>query len=167
MLEVDGGNVRGMQRFISNDVCNADEMPRIYHQLVDDDIGAPEGGVIVDESGFAKKGMDSVGVASLYCGSLGKVDNCQVGVFAAYASHAGYALVDTRLFVPEPWLSDAYAIRRARCKVSEELTFQTKPQLASAMVRGLSQDGILTIQVCRGRLPLRQRSRFSGGPGGL
>jgi SRSO17 transposase len=85
-LEVDGGNVRGMQRFISDDVWNADQMRRIYHQLVDDDIGAPDGVVIVDESGFAKKGTDSVGVARQYCGSLGKVDNCQVGVFAAYAS---------------------------------------------------------------------------------
>jgi SRSO17 transposase len=69
-----------------------------------------------------------------------------VGVFAAFASHAGYALVDTRLFVPEPWLSDAYALRSARCKVPEELTFQTKPQLAGAMVRGLSQGGILPFK---------------------
>jgi SRSO17 transposase len=145
-LAVDGGNVRGMQRFISDDVWNADQMRRIYHQLVDDDIGAPDGVVIVDERGFAKKGTDSVGVARQYCGSLGKVDNCQVGVFAAYASHAGYALVDTRLFVPEPWLSDAYAMRRARCKVPEELTFQTKPQLAGAMVRELSQDGIMPFK---------------------
>jgi SRSO17 transposase len=95
-LEVEGGNVRGMQRFISDDVWNADQMRHVYHQLVDDDMGAPDGVVIVDESGFAKKGADSVGVARQYCGSLGKVDNCQVGVFAAYASHAGYALVDTR-----------------------------------------------------------------------
>jgi SRSO17 transposase len=90
-----------------------------------------------------KRGRPLVGVARQYCGSLGKVDNCQVGVFAAYASHAGYALVDIRPFVPEPWLRDAYAMRRARCKVPEELTVQTKPQLAGAMVSGLSQDGIL------------------------
>jgi SRSO17 transposase len=145
-LEVDRGDVRGMQRFISDDAWNADQMRRIYNQLVDDDIGAPNGVVIVDQSWFAKKGTASVGVARQYCGSLGKVDNCQVGVFAAFASHAGYALVDTRLFVPEPSLSDAYAMRRARCKVPEELTFQTKPQLAAAMVRGISQGGILRFK---------------------
>jgi SRSO17 transposase len=54
-----------------------------------------------DETGFVKKGQESVGVARQYCGTLGKVDNCQVGVFAGYASRHGYALVDKRLFVPE------------------------------------------------------------------
>jgi SRSO17 transposase len=145
-LEVDGGNVRGMQRFISDDVWDEGQMRRIYHQLVDDDMGAPNGVVLVDECGFAKKCADSVGVARQYCGSLGKVENCQVGVFAAYASHAGYALLDSRLFVSEPWLSDAYAMRRAPCKVPEDLAFQTKPQLARAMVRELSHDGILPFK---------------------
>ena len=112
-LEVDGGNVRGMQRFMSDDLWDEVQMRRIYHQLVYDDMGDPDGVVIVDESGFAKKGQASVGVARQYGGTLGKVENCQVGVFAAYASQHGYALVDKRLFLPEPWLSDEYAPRRA------------------------------------------------------
>src|SRR5215831_5087943 len=142
-LEVDGGNVRGIQRFMSDDLWDEVQMRRIYHRLVYDEMGDPDGVVMVDQSGFAKKGQDSVGVARQYCGTLGKVENCQVGVFAAYASRHGYALVDTRLFLPAPWLSHEYAPRRAKCKVPPELVFQTKPQLARAMVRALSQDGFL------------------------
>jgi SRSO17 transposase len=88
-LEVDGGNVRGMQRFMSDDIWDEAQMRRIYHQLVYDDMGDPAGVVIVDESGFAKKGQDSVGVARQYGGTLGTVENCQVGVLAAYASRHG------------------------------------------------------------------------------
>ena len=85
-LQVEGGNVRAMQRGISDAVWDDAQMLRTYHRLVEEDMGAPEGVVIVDESGFPKKGHDSVGVARQYCGALGKVENCQVGVFAAYAS---------------------------------------------------------------------------------
>jgi len=64
--------------------------------------------LIFDESGFIKKGQDSVGVARQYCGTAGKVDNCQVGVFASYVSQHGYAMVDKRLFIPEQWFSEEY-----------------------------------------------------------
>src|SRR5499426_4919964 len=124
-LRVEGGKVRAMQRCISEVVWDDTQMLRTYHRLVDEDMGDPEGVLIFDESGFPKKGHDSVGVARQYCGTLGKVDNCQVGVFAAYASRHGYALVDTRLFLPAPWLSHEYAPRRAQCQVPPELVFQT------------------------------------------
>jgi SRSO17 transposase len=100
-------------------------MLRTYHRLVHDDMGAPEGVVIFDESGFPKKGHDSVGVARQYCGALGKVENCQVGVFAAYASRHGYALVDKRLFMPEAWFMGLSAARRTKCEVPEDTGFQT------------------------------------------
>lgn len=106
-LQVEGGNVRAMQRCISDAVWDDAQMLRTSHGLVNDDMGAPEGVVIFDESGFPKKGHDSVGVARQYGGALGKVENCQVGGVAAYASPHGYALVDKRLFVPEPWLTEA------------------------------------------------------------
>jgi SRSO17 transposase len=127
-LQVEGGNVRAMQRCISDAVWDDAQMLRTYHGLVDDEMGDPEGVVIVDESGFPKKGHDSVGVARQCGGALGKVENCQVGVFAAYASRHGDALVDTRLFMPEPWLTDAYASRRIQCKVPDDRGFQTKLQ---------------------------------------
>src|SRR2546422_7721631 len=132
-LEVAGGNVRGMQRFIRDNIWDEDKMRQTYHGLVAAEMGDPEGVLMVDESGFVKKGKESVGVARQYCGALGKVENCQVGVFAAYASRHGYALVDKRLFLPEVWWTDAYAARRVRCNVPAELTFQSKPALAAAM----------------------------------
>ncbi len=98
-----------MQRFVSDAVWNEKAMLRQYHSLVNEDMGDPEGILIFDESGFAKKGDDSVGVSRQYCGSTGKVDNCQVGVFAAYASRHGYAFLDKRLYVPQKWFEDAHA----------------------------------------------------------
>jgi len=86
-----------------------------------------------DESGFVKKGTESVGVARQYCGTLGKVENSQVGVFAAYASRQGYALVDTRLFMPAHWFAEDYKNRRDKCNVPEDVTLHTKPQLAVEM----------------------------------
>jgi SRSO17 transposase len=99
-----------------------------------------------DETGFVKKGKDSVGVARQYCGTLGKVENCQVGVFAGYASRQGYALVDKRLFLPEAWWTDAYAARRVRCQVPTEVTFQSKPQLAAAMLQAIAHEGLLPFK---------------------
>ncbi|HZB99836.1 MAG TPA: IS701 family transposase [Gammaproteobacteria bacterium] len=145
-LQVEGGNVRAMQRGISDAVWDDAQMLRTYHRLVHEEMGDPEGVVIFDESGFPKKGRDSVGVARQYCGTLGKVDNCQVGVFAAYASRHGYALVDTRLFMPEPWCTDAYARRRTQCQVPPDCGFQTKPQLAGAMLWALRDEGVLPFK---------------------
>ena len=113
-LQVEGGNVRAMQRLVSDALWDEDAMLRTYHGLVQEEMGEPDGVLIVDETGFPKKGHDSVGVARQYCGSLGKVENCQVGVFAAYASRQGYALIDKRLFLPEPWFTDAYTARRTK-----------------------------------------------------
>ena len=107
-LHVEGGSIRGLQRFISDVHWDEAQMRWNYHQLVAEEMGAPNG-------------------------VLGKVENCQVGVFAGYASRKGYALVDKRLFLPEVWWTDAYAARRARCNVPAELTFQSKPALAAAM----------------------------------
>src|SRR5262249_58127031 len=117
-----------------------------YHRWAKDEMGEHDGVLMVDEPGFAKKAQASVGVPRQYCGNLGKVDNCQVGVFAAYASRQGYALVDKRLFLPEQWWSDAYASRRAQCDVPQEVVFHTKPQLAADMVRRLHESGILPFR---------------------
>src|SRR6201993_1468416 len=145
-LEVEGGTIRGLQRFISDVVWDEDQMRWNYHQLVAEEMGDPDGVLMFDETGFVKKGQDSVGVARQYCGSLGKVENCQVGVFAGYASRQGYALVDQRLFLPEVWFTEAYALRRTKCKVPTALTFQNKPQLAAAMLHALTQEGLLPFK---------------------
>jgi SRSO17 transposase len=145
-LHVEGGTVRGLQRFISDVHWDEEQMLWNYHQLVAEAMGEPDGVLMFDETGFVKKGKDSVGVARQYCGSLGKVENCQVGVFAGYASRQGYALVDKRLFLPEVWLTEAYAARRATCQVPPEVTFATKPQLAAAMLQAIAHAGLLPFK---------------------
>jgi SRSO17 transposase len=145
-LGVEGGTVRGMQRFLSDVHWDEEQMRWNYHQLVADPMGDAHGVLIFDETGLAKKGQHSVGVARQYCGTLGKVENCQVGVLAAYASRQGYALVDKRLFLPESWFDDVYAARRNACQVPKDLTFQTKPQLAAAMLQTIAHEGLLPFK---------------------
>jgi SRSO17 transposase len=88
-LQVEGGKVRARPRLVSAALWDEDAMLETYHRVVQDEMGEPEGVLSVDETGFAKKGQDSVGVARQYCGALGQVEHCQVGVFAAYASRQG------------------------------------------------------------------------------
>ena len=145
-LQVPEGRVRGLQRFLSEVAWDDEHMRWTYHQVVANEMGAPDGVLMFDETGFVKKGQDSVGVARQYCGALGKVENCQVGVFAAYASRKGYALVDKRMFLPEVWFTEAYAARRRKCQVPPELTFQSKPQLAAAMLQTIAHEGLLPFK---------------------
>jgi SRSO17 transposase len=142
-LAVDGGNVRGMPRFMREDLWDEAQRRHISHQRVYDEMGDPDGVVMVDERGCAKQGQDSVGVARPYGGTLGTVEPGQVGVLAAYASRHGSALLDTRRLLPEPWLSDAYAPRRATCQVPPALVLQTTPPWAGAMGRALAQERLL------------------------
>ena len=91
-LNIDGAKVRAVQRFISQATWDDEKMLHKYRYLLSDDMGEENGVLMIDESGFRKKGNDSAGVYKQYCGNIGKVDNSQVGVFAAYASSQGYAL---------------------------------------------------------------------------
>lgn len=96
-------------------------------------LNTPEGIFVLDESGFPKQGRQSVGVARQYCGALGKVGNGQLGVFLAYVSARGHALVDTRLYLPPPWTDDP-----ARCRaagVPAEVGYQSTADLGLAMLR--------------------------------
>ena len=145
-LAVKDGNVRALQRFVSDAPWDEDNMITKYRNFVNDDLGSPEGALIFDESGFAKKGQNSIGVAKQYCGTIGKVDNCQVGVFAAYVSENGYALVDKRLFIPERWFTDDYRDRRRKCKLPEQTVFRTKPQLAVEMLNAVSKENALPFK---------------------
>lgn len=142
-LAVKDGNVRAMQRFVSDAPWDDDKIISKYRSFVNDDLGSPDAALIFDETSFVKKGQDSIGVAKQYCGTIGKVDNCQVGVFAAYVSERGYALVDKRLFIPEKWFADDYLIRRQKCKLPDDTVFQTKPQLAVEMLNAINQEDVL------------------------
>jgi SRSO17 transposase len=121
-------------------------MRQTYHGLVADEMGDPDGVLMFDESGFVKKGKDSVGVARQYCGTLGKVEKSQVGVCAAYASRHGYALVDKRLFMPQQWFTEDYKDKRDKCNVPKDVTFHTKPQLAVEMLQAIRSKGRLPFK---------------------
>jgi SRSO17 transposase len=149
-LKVEDGNVRPMQRFISDAEWDDKKILNKYHSFINEDMGTAHGVLIFDESGFTQKGNDSVGVSKQYCGSIGKVENCQVGVFAAYASPDGYALLDKRLFVPEKWFTDDYKVRRKKCKLPEYLEFKTKPQLAAEMLNSIVEDKIIPFKYVLG-----------------
>jgi len=145
-LAVKDGNVRAMQRFVSDAPWDDEKMIAKYRNLVNDDLGSPDGAIIFDESGFIKKGQDSIGVANQYCETIGKVDNCQVGVFSAYVSEQGYAIVDKRLFIPQKWFTDAYRERRRKCKLPAEAVYRTKPQLAVEMLGAIVEQGTLPFK---------------------
>ena len=149
-LNVEDGNVRPMQRFISDAEWDDDKILNKYHSLVNEDLGTANGVLIFDETGFIKKGNDSIGVSKQYCGSIGKVDNCQVGVFSAYASPFGYALLDKRLFIPEKWFSNDYKVRRKKCKLPENIEFKTKPQLAVEMLNNIVAENIIPFKYVLG-----------------
>jgi SRSO17 transposase len=102
---------------------------------VDQELGSDQGTLIVDECGFPKCGNKSVGVARQYCGATGKIDNCQNGVFLAYASAAGHTLLDERLYLPEDWANDAE--RRHEAGVPDNVVFRTKPELALELIRSV------------------------------
>jgi SRSO17 transposase len=89
--------------------------------------------LVIDETGFLKQGQASCGVARQYTGSAGKIANCQIGVFAAYVSTKGHALIDRQLYLPKAWAGDP--VRRAAAHVPDTATFATKPALAVAMVQ--------------------------------
>ena len=145
-LHVEGGKVRAMQRFISEAEWDEPKIMAQYRKLAVEDLGDPDGALIFDETGFVKKGNNSIGVARQYCGSVGKVENSQVGVFAAYASSQGYSLVDKRLYLPKKWFTKEYEERRKKCKLPEDIEFKTKPQLAVDMLNDI---------VCEGTIPFK------------
>jgi SRSO17 transposase len=149
-LHIEGANVRSLQRFVSDVVWDQELILTNYHKMVNEDLGDPEAALIFDETSFPKKGEESVGVARQYCGSLGKIDNCQVGVFAAYASPHGYALLDKRLFIPERWFSSQFLEKKKKCEVPDEISFRTKPQLAAEMLQEIAQNKILPFKYILG-----------------
>ncbi len=145
-LNTKGSKVRPMQRFVSDAVWDEEKMLSKYRNMLNEDMGDPDAALVFDESGFSKKGKDSVGVARQYCGTEGKVDNCQVGVFAAYASPKGYAMADKKLFIPEKWFNDDHKIRRGKCKMPENHSFKTKPQLAVDMFKNIYKEKCLPFK---------------------
>jgi SRSO17 transposase len=100
------------QRVLSHVQWDQDAARDICRDYVIEHIGSPDGVLVVDETGFLKKGTHSAGVARQYSGTAGRVENCQIGVFLAYASSKGHALIDRALYLPEAWCADAARRKR-------------------------------------------------------
>jgi SRSO17 transposase len=123
---------QGIQKFIGQVPWDHAPLLTTLARQVGDDLGETDGVIVFDPSAFAKKGTKSVGVARQWCGRLGKVENCQVGIYMAYASRKEHALVNMRLYLPEEWTKD-----RSRCKaagVPKGIKFCTRHELALEML---------------------------------
>ncbi len=123
---------QGVQRLLNGADWDADAVRDDLQAYVAAHLGDPAGVLIVDETGFLKKGIKSAGVQRQYSGTAGRRENCQVGVFLAYAAPNGCAFVDRALYLPECWADDA--ARRAEAGIPAEIAFATKGELAQAML---------------------------------
>jgi SRSO17 transposase len=141
-LEFLQGSVRALQRFMKEGRWDQTAMGLAHKQQLASVLNHPGGILTADSSEFVKKGAHSVGVARQYCGRLGKVDNCQSGVFIGYASPNGYGLIEAQLYLPKAWFTAEYAQRRKETWVPESLEFQTKPQIALTLIQQIRASGL-------------------------
>jgi SRSO17 transposase len=129
-----------LQQFIYRGVYSADELRDELRGYVSEEMGEPDGVMVVDDTGFIKQGEKSCGVQRQYTGTVGKTENCQLGVFLTYASSKGHTPLDRRLYLPQKWIDDK--ARRDEAGVPKETTFQTKPQMAHEMIREATAAGV-------------------------
>jgi SRSO17 transposase len=145
-MALEEGDIQAMQQLIGQGRWQDEKLLKKHWRLVNETLGEADGVWIVDGSGFPKKGRHSVGVARQWCGQLGKVDNCQVGVFAAYASRKGYTLLDRRLYLPEEWFDEDHRERWEKCGIPDDTRFKTKPELALEMLEATMAEGTLDFR---------------------
>ena len=122
----------GLQRLLNGATWNVDDVRDDLQTYVAEKLGEADGVLILDDTGFIKKGTTSAGVQRQYSGTAGRTENCQIGVFAAYATTRARTLVDRELYLPKSWTDDRERCRAA--KIPDERGFATKPELARAMV---------------------------------
>ena len=130
----------GLQRLLATYEWDADLVRDDLRNYVVEHLGNPNGVLIVDETGFLKKGVKSVGVKRQYSGTAGRIENCQIGVFLSYASPKGRAFLDREVYLPKEWAEDS--ARRAEAGVPEDVEFETKPQLAKVMLSRAIEAGV-------------------------
>jgi SRSO17 transposase len=128
------------QRVLSQTVWDEHAARDLVRDYVVEHLGDADGVLVIDETGFLKKGTQSAGVARQYSGTAGRLENCQIGVFLAYASRHGHALIDRELYLPQAWCQEAP--RRAAAAIPEAVAFATKPELARRMVERALDAGV-------------------------
>lgn len=130
----------GMQRLLMSADWDADAVRDDVRGYVVEHLGDAAGVLVVDETGFLKKGTKSAGVARQYSGTAGRIENCQIGVFLGYATSVGRTFLDRELYLPNAWTQD-----RDRCReagIGEEVEFATKPELAMRMIARALEAGV-------------------------
>ena len=129
-----------MQRLLRKARWDAGKVRDDLRNYVIENLGEPEGVLIIDETGFLKKGKKSVGVQRQYSGTAGKIENCQIGTFLTYSSDKGKAFIDREIYLPKEWVKD-----KARCQeagVPRGVKFATKPELAKKMLERAFEAGV-------------------------
>jgi SRSO17 transposase len=130
----------GMQYLLDRARWDVDLAQARLSEYVREKLGRADAVLVLDETGFVKKGLHSAGVQRQYSGTAGRIENCQIGVFLCYASSGGYALLDRELYLPQSWVND-----RQRCQaagIPEQVEFQTKPMLGKRMLERALAAGV-------------------------
>jgi SRSO17 transposase len=155
------------QRVLSHVLWDEEVARDLCRDYAVERLGAADAVLVVDETGFLKKGRHSAGVARQYSGAAGRIENSQVGVFLAYGSREGHALIDRRLYLPEGWAGDME--RRRAAKIPDDVSFLTKPEIARAMIAraldaGVPCDWVLGDEVYGADRRLRMMLEGRGKP---
>jgi SRSO17 transposase len=124
---------QGLQTFLGTAPWDYQPLLEELTRQVGSQLGEPDGVIVFDPSAFPKKGRHSAAVARQWCGRLGKIDNCQVGIFMGYVARSEHALVDVRLYVPREWTKDRR--RRKECGIPKELRYQTRHEMVLEMLK--------------------------------
>lgn len=141
LAEVNGdATPYGVQHLLGRAQWDADALCDDLRPYVVEHLGDPQAVLVVDETGFLKKGQHSAGVARQYSGTAGRVENCQMGVFLTYAAPQGHVMLDRALYLPKEWTNDAGRCQGAGIPV--ERPFATKPQLAQQMLQHAFDQGV-------------------------
>jgi SRSO17 transposase len=148
----------GMQRLLSDAVWDTNGVRDDLRAYALEQLGTESAILVIDESGFPKRGHKSAGVGLQYCGTTGQVQNCQVGVFLTYVTARGHTLIDRELYLPRDWCEDPARCRAAH--IPESVRFQTKPELAIQMLTRIEEAGcpiswVVADTVYGGNLDLR------------
>jgi SRSO17 transposase len=134
-----------MQAVLGRGFWDAERARDVCREYVVERLGDASGVLVLDETGFLKKGKHSVGVARQYSGTAGRIENCQIGVFLGYASRKGHALIDRRLYLPKLWAEDKELRKKAH--VPDDIVFATKPKIGIMMVEAALDAGVPCLWV--------------------
>jgi len=146
LAEISGhSNPYGFQHLLGRADWNPDVLRDRLRTYVTDYLANSDGVGVIDETGFLKKGRHSAGVARQYSGTAGRIENCQIGVFLAYASVHGHTLIDRELYLPKEWIDDRERCRRSG--IPDERAFATKPELARQMLKRAFDVGMMLAWV--------------------